>query len=149
MSGGWKYMLGTIPAVLFIKHWYNSKSKPFEMTIRGNNRMIVSFKHNFGIKLTSIHHTYNENKLDSSYSHICDDLIIEKHTVNDAFSNNFPIMSVVLADKKKKNNYDEIVKLIKSSSIKTHIIYSTLFTQNNELILEWSTDANYVYDDKF
>ena len=147
-----KYMLGSIPLVLFAEHCHKSNPKPIEITIRGNNRMIVSFKQNVGIKVSSVYHTYNEHKLDSSYSHNCDDLVIEKHTVNDAFIDDFPILSIVLPNNNFANyeaNYDTIIKRVSKSSIKTHLVYSTFFTQNNRLILEWGVDAQYIHDDKF
>jgi len=145
-----KYLFGVVPAILFGAYYYKNKSNKFEMTLRGNSRMVVSFKHSFGIKVSSIYHTYDGEILDDSYSHQCRNLVIEKHTINDGFINDFPILSVLLSEEDgNASNFLEISKRVKQSTLKTHIKYSTLFSKNNELTLEWSRDGKFIYDIMF
>jgi hypothetical protein len=146
-----KYLLPVLPLTAFTKMYYDGTKTPCTMTILGNRRMIVYFTQGFGIKVNSIYHTCNGEKLDYSYSHNCDNLVVKKHTMNDTFINDMSILSIQLPDEESKGRYNaaEIVELVKESSLKSHLVYSTYFSKNNELTLEWAKDADFVYDDRF
>lgn len=148
-----KYSFATVPLLIIANNIYKSISKPFEIKIKGNNRMLISFKKSYIVKLISIKHICDNIELDSSYSQKIGDLIIEKHTVFNKFINDFPILSLQLTKEKSEknygNNYFEILDKIEQFGIKTHIFYSTPFSKKNEIILDWNKDAIPIYDNKF
>ena len=144
-----KYIIGLLPIIYIGRNLNNGIAKPFELKIKGNDRMVVSFKSSFGIKVNSIRHKNGDVEFNTFYNENIGELIIEKHTINNMFINDFPILSVNLANKKFSDNFYVIVDLIKKSSIKTYITYSTPFSNNNEIILNWATDATYIFDKRF
>jgi hypothetical protein len=152
---------------------------PIELKIFGSKIMVVCFALRFDVKVQSIYHTVRGNKIgyEYSYTDTSNDLTINKHTLNDNFIDNFPIISLSLKEKTNKTDNidgksdteyslpyysfdsnrvtldsDRLLifrQKINESQIKTHIVYSTLFSKDNELILDWANDAKYTFDDRY
>jgi hypothetical protein len=153
---------------LFMGNYYYKiyKESPFKLIIKGKRLCILSIVPKFGINIISWYHTYNGIKLNNQDyndkiltdgTYVCDNLVICKHTINDDFCYNSPVISIKLNYEKYKNdssvifssdNFNIIINSINKSQLKTHIKYNTFFS-TKEITLDWSKDAQFIYDIRF
>lgn len=116
-------------SLLGIDYYQNNTKTPIKMIIKDKQYMTVKFKPSFGLDITSLNHTFNDQKLGYNYISYCGNLIILKNGI-------FSVRCMNKDD--KKNNFDDIMSEIKKSTLKTHITYNTLFTKNKKIVLDWN-----------